>query len=409
MWLKALKIENVSEKVDNKELYSDLCGLKKAHKLTKGKSYSVMTANKAIQEAIGNIRKTLRNTKNLEYKLTIKNGKGSAVKFVEVSIDTSLVEKLYFFKMAFNQLVINERKLKKYKPLQTRMQYISGQEFPYFGNDDVGMVHAEPNAFFKMMIKKRAKRLYESKKPDTNDNYVGIEIECYVKENETVLNELLMPVSKNVHIKHDGSLHSHYNGYMAREITILAKESEFKYVVETVCNALSDKRIAARIDKTCGLHIHLDMRNRPVNTCFHNLVTAQSILKSMQPESRRKNKYCKNNTHKRFADTRWGRTRYKNINAQAYNRFETLEVRLHSGTADSEKIINWIELLTCIVNKQEIVERCPRNLKKFQDLFNVPMNVVEYMKMRINKFKSNSVEETGTTEEINNNNATNVA
>ena len=182
--------------------------------------------------------------------------------------------------------------------------------------------------------------------------YIGIEIECITKRNADM--GALLPFAKWVNVGADGSI-THDDGEEGREIRVCLKRDELKTVVPEIMAALNS--IGARVNRSCGLHVHLDQRTNPTpELTFQKLVRSLGLLYTVVPKSRRENTYCKRNLRTSFQS----HDRYKAINSCAYRRYKTLEVRLFGGTLNAEKVINWIETLEAI-SHGEMVNRCPKN------------------------------------------------
>lgn len=137
---------------------------------------------------------------------------------------------------------------------------------------------------------------------------------------------------------------SEENGH---ELCVLIPESKLETIIERVCSVLNDQ-LDASVNKTCGLHVHLDMRRRKASAAYKRLVNSQEVLRSLVPYSRRKNDFCKPNTTSSLVEALTNGARYWVINPQSLKKHKTLEVRLHSGTTDATKIINWVKLLSHI-------------------------------------------------------------
>ena len=81
----------------------------------------------------------------------------------------------------------------------------------------------------------------------------------------------------------------------------------------------------------------------------------------------------------------------------SYNKYKTLEVRVHSATKNASKIIAWINLLTLIIDKEFVVDEVTKkglkepkrritNLISFFTRYEVPAALRNYVTMRIAKF-----------------------
>lgn len=123
---------------------------------------------------------------------------------------------------------------------------------------------------------------------------------------------------------------------------------------------LCGKLRSATVDKDCGFHLHLDARDLN-HTQLWNIVMGyrctQKTWFSFVHPSRHNNQYCQkmgvgplviNRSYKscrslgEYAAVRDYEYRYKWFNIMAYQKHRTLEVRLHSGTMNAEKINNWV-------------------------------------------------------------------
>jgi Putative amidoligase enzyme len=127
--------------------------------------------------------------------------------------------------------------------------------------------------------------------------------------------------------------------------------------VRTVSNVLV--RLGVKINRTCGLHAHLDAAGLNL-TNWKNLISnyanLENVIDSMMPPSRRANQYCKtmkieNLTQKLQRCTTINQitnlfpNRYQKVNTQSYSRHGSVEFRQHSGTIESDKIVNWLIFL----------------------------------------------------------------
>jgi hypothetical protein len=164
-------------------------------------------------------------------------------------------------------------------------------------------------------------------------------------------------------------------------------------IVDRIAKTLHN--VGAKVNKTCGLHVHLDMRNRSREKAFSNLVNSQSMLYAMQPKARRDSRFCRKTKSPVFAQAMREATgenvRYMGINPHAWERHQTIEIRIHSGTTNATKIKNWVKILCGIVNKTEAITTEPRKVEAFAETFNIPNDVVVYMKSRMDKFRDQRV------------------
>lgn len=226
--------------------------------------------------------------------------------------------------------------------------------------------------------------LEKFKKPKNDDTarYVGVEIECILPEDADM--KALIPFGKWVSVCGDGSI-EHDDGEMDKEIRVCVKREEVREVLPNLLKTLD--YMGARVNKSCGLHVHIDQRQAidPALN-FQKLVRSLGLLYQVIPPSRKTNTYCKRNRHGQF-DVAARRSRYRAINASAYYKHKTLEVRLFGGTLDATKIINWIEVLHAIVDGAAI-NRCPKNFDTARKHWNLSDENLAWLKARQAKFGS---------------------
>ena len=129
--------------------------------------------------------------------------------------------------------------------------------------------------------------------------------------------------------------------------------------LKKVCEVLT--RIDCKVDKTCGLHVHIGANAlgiEQVKLVAKRWLANETNLDSIQPRSRRgrSNMYCAPLSHtirtelidqcqtlNELAGIQV--TRYSKLNLQSYRRHKTIEFRHHSGSTDATKITNWVKFL----------------------------------------------------------------
>lgn len=197
----------------------------------------------------------------------------------------------------------------------------------------------------------------KNKKPRTKHNYIGVEIECYSKKNRVQVFKALHELNllKNVTIGYDSSIYPP-SGSRGYEFKVLATEKSINEVLSSVGKFL--KKVDAKTNQNCGLHVHFDMRNRKVDRCFKNLEKSQVLLFNLVNKSRINNDYCE------FTEEGHNERSRSAINRGAYGRHKTIEVRLHHGTTDVDRIGKWIDLLLAIVKTRRHVDE----IKTMKDL-----------------------------------------
>lgn len=252
------------------------------------------------------------------------------------------------------------------------------------GNSSVGYVHVNNGDIIRLKDAQRIRKIFEAKSPKTQEHHVGVEIEFFAPVNSDILAEHLVSINEYLCLKTDGSIRAE-SGHHGHELTICVPESKRAEVITKVCAVLREVR--AKVNSSCGLHVHLDMRNRDRYTAFNNLVAAQTILYAMQPSSRRSNRFCRKVEHDFDAGLR-ADSKYWGVNSQSYQRLKTIEVRLHAGTTDATKINNFVDILCHVVSKSTTVTSTPKKANTFGKAFDLPDTLVAYIDERIAKFEA---------------------
>lgn len=233
--------------------------------------------------------------------------------------------------------------------LSCRSEYRKYEKIPrYYRNSYY--VYLEPNGILLFHEKKKLE-YYKKPASFSKDNYVGIEIECYTKTTrEELKNVLAMHKLGGVcEVASDGSLHA-TSGYQSHEVRVLTTESTYKEVINKVCNAI--KQCEGIVNDCCGLHVHLDMRNKNPVRAYWNLYDSRDILYMTIPEKRKTNTFCSfEGISSSFKKQSRNSKHYDAISLESLNRHKTIEVRCHEGTVDADAMSNWIDLLLNIVNK----------------------------------------------------------
>jgi Putative amidoligase enzyme len=259
------------------------------------------------------------------------------------------------------------------------------------GTDKVGYTRIEAGSILWMLYQRQGNQIGQSKQPTTKENHVGIELEFFCKVDDEVLSQRLFVagVAKYVQVKSDGSIRTENERPIAHELCILAKETEYEDIVHKVCEVI--RACDGKVNKSCGMHVHLDMRNRDREIVFTNLVSSQNVLYAMNPKSRLESingtRYCAVTRGRKFNPNM---NRYHGINAAAYPRHGTIEVRMHSGTIDNQKIVNWVKILLRIANRTTSITRSASTIRGFVRQFEVPIDLAEYVVERIIKFADTS-------------------
>lgn len=289
----------------------------------------------------------------------------------------------------------------------------NGMEFTKPEQHEQYFIHMEGGTFLKLQELARTRRVFERKAPRTNDKHVGIELEFISKMDKLELASELVKenVQEFVFLTDDGSIKFHdkdgnvvespVDDFKYRhELTMVAPEQLVHEVIKRMLRAIN-KDGKSKVGARCGFHVHLDMRNRDKYMVFHNLSKAQHIMYAMNPRSR-----LDGTTSKGKRDTAWSKkinhsdfdeamaylggsseSRYHGINLLALNKHQTIEIRIHSGTTNEEKVSNWVKILTTIANMNSRVETEAHKAETFCEYYGLDESMCTYINSRIAKFR----------------------
>jgi hypothetical protein len=205
----------------------------------------------------------------------------------------------------------------------------------------------------------KTKRIFKQKSPDNSTlKHVGIEWEFACKISQAELGALLYTqgFADIVTVKSDGSVNTREGYPHAVEVTALIPETNLVDVVTRLMAILAPLGEVNKVN--AGMHVHLDAREtvgRSGQDMFNKLVAVQKQLYAIVPSFRRSNQYCKKLTgHKK----QWFRHvgRYHGINKNAYDKYRTIELRLHQATLDAPKVLHFVNLLIGIVEHSEVLQ-----------------------------------------------------
>jgi hypothetical protein len=259
----------------------------------------------------------------------------------------------------------------------------------------VGLVRLEPGQILKAYDTKQLSEFFEDKTPKENKNYIGVELEFCAEYDNITLGKLLKEKGLDKYCKwsDDRSLRPKEKE-QRHELAILIKESQINTILKQICNVVS-KSGAQVEDRRCGLHVHLDARNRDREIVYNNLVACQDLFMEMSPPSRRDSEFCRRVDSKRFPKEFTGDRieRYKTINAAAFYRHKTIEVRTHEGTVNPQDVVNWVKLLVKIANYNKKIVKSVQTVKKLVDTFKIHANIERYVLDKINYWRINNEEQ----------------
>lgn len=161
----------------------------------------------------------------------------------------------------------------------------------------------------------------------------------------------------------------------------------------------------ARVNRTCGVHVHLDASDltpNQIGNVVANYADAQTAIDFLVPESRRStvhNRYCNPINEYSLPRLRSAQTlsdlasaqpgRYHKVNIQSLHRHGTIEFRQHAGSIDGQKIAHWLSLMQAIVEstKSGVVFPNTRNLEGLLAVTNLSSSTVSYFTARDANFR----------------------
>lgn len=236
----------------------------------------------------------------------------------------------------------------------------------------------------------------------------GVEIECF-GVSRSVLAQALNAAGVPTHSEsYNHTTRNHWKivndasvqGEAAMELVSPVLQGEAGLAqVEKVCQVLV--RLGAKVNKTCGLHVHFDARTLSVNnwkSLYKNYITLEGEFDAIMPDSRRanNNRFCRSLTFRNGSkestfnaidrattvqqlSSLVAGTRYVKLNAESFQRHGTVEFRQHSGTVEFEKIGNWIRICGALIDKSKT-----DSVSSFADF--LPENLLSYTTNRKRKF-----------------------
>jgi len=230
--------------------------------------------------------------------------------------------------------------------------------------------------------------------PTTDEEHIGVEIECYGSMSRTRLRRMIYAdriLSGKVHIGYDISVIPDRGDQMRYEIRILCTKRSRRKMVNRVMALLTN--YGCCVNNTCSIHVHLDMRNVTqlrMRTVFFNLVRCSEFLFNLQRSHRRDSDYCTRNNYTTYCETimkeRGEDDRRRAINAQAYNKLSTLEIRLHHGTLDANEVNVFIDLLTKVKNKRKRITQQVETLQQLKTLVTRDNTLLQALEDRLEQY-----------------------
>jgi len=133
---------------------------------------------------------------------------------------------------------------------------------------------------------------------------------------------------------------------------ILQGDAGFNEIYD-FCQIAEDKDWT--VDRSCGLHVHLDLSNDSTEECLHIAYAYRRtypMWKKFVSANRSRNSMCGSpqytcddiRTFEHVEDFAEERDRFEFVNWRAYIRHRSFEVRIYFGTLNAREICNWIAL-----------------------------------------------------------------
>ena len=250
-------------------------------------------------------------------------------------------------------------------------------------------IYTDPGTILKVIERKKAARIFDHKKPKTDERHFGLELEFIspLSYQDMAVRLSKLKSAEYLRLTTDGSIEAP-SGKYGLELNVILPESKRDEILDEVLTELNS--LGAHVNKTCGMHLHVDVRNTDRKKEYENLIGAQRVLYAMQPASRRSGshmeRYCKIQKQRDVLRA-MGLSRYHGINAQAIRKYGTIELRMHAGTIDRDKVKNFIELTRSIISNDNPPKRAITSIDSFIKRYKIDTNLANYVKSRVDKFK----------------------
>ena len=173
------------------------------------------------------------------------------------------------------------------------------------------------------------------------DRAIGIEMEGFTKYG---FDEIEYAIPYYARVVSDGSIRPNEPEQNAAEIKAVFPRGSLEPRLYQLTKTL--RGLDMKCNKSCGLHVHFDMRSRTSTEVLKIAKRTDKWIKALAelvPVSRRDQTYCK------FGISASGHDRYRAVNFASFHKYKTLEIRLHSATFDYAKILSWIRLCELIL------------------------------------------------------------
>lgn len=240
----------------------------------------------------------------------------------------------------------------------------------------------------------------------------GVEIEAFGLKRNEIITEL---TAAGIEVRGEDYNHSTRTWWKIVSDSSIHGEDAFELVSPVLkgTTGLQNLRttlliisgLEAKVNKTCGLHIHINAREFTSQTwinLFKNYQTIESLIDTWMAPSRRENHntYCKTlrgidlediskqsvERTTREISNRFFSDRYFKVNIQSFWRHGSVEFRQHAGTTNHKKVTNWILFLARLVEfskNETLTEGTFQEAKRFLN-----EDLITYFKQRQQEMNS---------------------
>lgn len=260
--------------------------------------------------------------------------------------------------------------------------------------DKIGGVLTKSGVFLELNEKYAITMIKEHKKPTTADHYVGIEIEMLSPKSIDAMNKefIAARVHKYVNIGTDASIRIDDDSVNSMELRICLPEFLLESHLKIICEVL--RKNGCYSNRSCGMHVHIDMRNRNPVLCYSNFFKVQDIMLLTQPEARRRNKYCLPNseptrTMEDFkSGSEYGRRSAININSYTKNDMKTIEIRVHEGATKFKDVYNWVQFLVGTASLKSELSGVVKTTSELKELGYLSDKVISHLEERYEEYSA---------------------
>lgn len=244
-----------------------------------------------------------------------------------------------------------------------------------------------PKGLFGIEMEFATEERIEKKKVLTGTGVCDAGPECCPPVADAVEMEVEVPLPAQIYrdiethvvglrMKSDGSVSPRASD--AQEAALLVGPNGYKRLEKT-CKMIRER--GGFVNKTCGLHVHLDVRNedrRVIGIKASKLWDAMPILLDLIPEERKSSTYCK------IVKPAFDIDRYAAINLRSVAEHGTIEVRMGAGSLNAGKIWHWANLLAYI-------SKCKTRLKSWEEAMqsDIPLPLRMWAVRRANELRPN--------------------